>query len=206
MEVTKKELFTIPNGMTAARLLVSPFVAWKMYKNPAKTWPVAAAIALSDNADGFFARLGDKHPRLEKIGFRRSEIGRKADPLADKIFTAEILMAGMANSVVPKWLGALSLAQKVMISGLTIHNETNGIELEVTKLGKRTEFITNVAIGSLFIAESISDGRQKNTFRSAATALAAAGIAGASYAAYDYAKTANQLKDQAEAESIWLSP
>jgi phosphatidylglycerophosphate synthase len=140
------------------------------------------------------------------LGFRRSEIGRKADPLTDKIFTAEILLAGMANGVVPKWLGALSLAQKGVISALTIHNEASGIELEVTKLGKRTEFITNLAIGSLFIAESMTDDRQKNTFRSAAAALAAAGIAGASYAAYDYAKTANQLKDQADAEGIWLSP
>lgn len=195
MEVTKKELFTVPNGMTAARLLISPFIAWKMYKKPAETWPVAAAIALSDNADGFFARLGDKHPELAKLGFRRSEIGRKADPLADKLFTAEILMAGMANGIVPKWLGALSLAQKGVISALTIHNEATGIEIEVTKLGKRTEFITNVAVGSLFIAESITDDHQKYLFKSAAIVLAAAGIAGASYAAYDYAETANHLKD-----------
>lgn len=205
MEVTKEELFTIPNGLTGLRLLVSPFIAWKMYKSPAKTWPLAAGIALSDNVDGFLARLGDKHPGLARIGLRRSEIGRKADPLADKIFTAEILIAGMANGVVPRWLGAMSLAQKGVISGLTIHNEASGIELEVTKLGKRTEFITNAAIGSLFIAESITDDRKKDACRAAAIALAAAGILGASYAAYDYAKTANQLKSQAEAESIWLT-
>ncbi|HET7320629.1 MAG TPA: CDP-alcohol phosphatidyltransferase family protein [Candidatus Saccharimonadales bacterium] len=205
MEITKEELLTVPNGMTFGRLAISPLIAWKMYKNPAKAWPVAAAVAVSDNLDGFFARLGDRSPMLAKLGFRRSEIGRKADPFVDKIFTTEMLVAGMANGVIPKWLGALSLAQKGVISGLTIYNEANGIQLEVTKLGKRTEFITNAAIGSLFIAESITDDGKKEMFRSAAIALAAAGVAGASYATYDYAKTANQLKGQIEAEGVWLS-
>ena len=205
MEITKEELFTVPNGMTVGRLIISPIIAWKMYKSPAKTWPLAAAVALSDNIDGFFARFGDEHPNLAQYGFRRSEFGRKADPLADKVFTAEILAAGMANGVIPKWLGTASLAQKGIISGLTIYNEANGIELEVTKLGKRTEFLTNIAIGSLFIAESIDDADLRTKVRTGAVALAVAGIFGASYASYNYARAASQTRVASETNDTYLA-
>lgn len=188
------DLWTVPNLLTFGRLVASPAVAYYMYKHPRKAWPIALAFALSDNVDGLLARLGDTHPELAKYGFRKSEIGRKADPFADKVFTAEVLAAGMKNGVIPKWLGALSLAQKGVISGLTLYNEAHGVELEVTRLGKRTEFLTNVAIGSLFIAESIEDEQRKQVVRQTAIAIALGGIAGASLASYGYFRSAAQVK------------
>lgn len=194
MESITKDLLTVPNLLTFGRLAASPAVAWYMYKNPRKAWPVALAFAVSDNFDGILARLGDQHPELAKYGFRRSEIGRKADPFADKVFTAEILFAGMKNGVIPKWLGALSLAQKGVVSGLTLHNEAQGIELAVTKLGKHSEFATNVAIGTLFIAESVDDAERKQQLRKTAIAVAVGGIAGASLATYGYYQRAQEAK------------
>lgn len=185
MKLTRQEVLTIPNELTAARFAASPWVALKLYREP-ESWPLAAAFALSDIVDGKLARLGDKHPRLARLGFRRSELGRKADPFTDKVFTAEVLVAGMKNGVVPKWLGAISLAQKAVVSGITIYNEAHGAEVEVTKLGKYSEFATNTAIGSLFIAESATEGEQREQMRQVAMTVAAGGIAGALVAGYGY--------------------
>lgn len=197
MKFTRKEIFTIPNTLTAVRLAASPIVAKRLYKNP-ESWPLGAAFAISDNFDGMLARLGDSSPRLAELGFRRSEIGRKLDPLADKIFTSEVLVAGLLNGTIPKWLGGLSLAQKAAVSAVTLHNEARQAEVAVTRLGKYSEFATNLAIGTLFIAESLAEDSRRRQLRTAALALGALGFSGASLAAYGYHRTGERLvRDQA---------
>ena len=193
----KKDLLTIPNLLTVGRLALSPWVTREVYKDPGKAWKLAAGFAFSDNFDGILARLGDNHPELAKLGFRRSEFGRKADPFVDKIFTAEMLVAGMANGTVPKWLGALSLAQKGTVSALTLVNEKQGVELEVTKIGKYTEFATNTGIGMLFIAEGIDDEARSQEIRTAGLAIAVGGVIGASVATYGYYQKAKAIRELA---------
>lgn len=199
MKATTKEflhdIFTIPNVLTLGRLALSPLVAREVYKDPGNGWKLAALFAFSDNIDGMLARLGDKHPELAKLGLRKSEFGRKADPFVDKIFTAEMLVAGMANGTVPKWLGALSLTQKGAVSVMTLVNERQGTELAVTKLGKYTEFTTNAGIGMLFIAEGIEDEQRRHEVRTAGLAIAAGGIIGASAASYGYYQKAKAIRE-----------
>ena len=184
MELSKEELLTVPNALTLARLVMTPWVVKRLHRDP-RTWPSAAFFAFSDNFDGILARAGDTRPRLARLGFRRSEFGRKADPLADKVFAAAVVGAGMDNGVIPVPLGAASLVQKAAVSAVTIWNESHGVEMAVTRIGKRSEFATNMAYGVLFIATSLSPA-QRRVVRPIATAVAAAGVAGASYAAYTY--------------------
>src|SRR5947209_14797263 len=140
---------TVPNALTLARLVMTPWVVRRLHRDP-RTWPTAAAFAFSDNFDGILARLGNTRPKLARLGFRTSEFGRKADPLTDKVFTAAVVAAGMHNGVVPVSLGAASLAQKAAASGVTLWNESHGVEMAVTRVGKRAEFATNLAYGVLF--------------------------------------------------------
>lgn len=197
MKLTRQEVMTIPNALTAARLAASPLVARELHKDP-KSWPLAAAFAFSDNFDGILARLGDDRPRLARWGFRRSELGRKLDPVTDKVFTAEVLVAGMLNGTIPKWLAGASLAQKTIASAVTFCNEARNTELEVTKLGKYSEFATNLAIGSLFIAESLTDAEPRRQLRLAAGALGVIGVTGASLATYQCYRTGEQSQVDAE--------
>ena len=182
--VSRRDLFTVPNALTVGRLVMTPWVVKRLHDNP-RTWPVAAAFAFSDNFDGILARAGNTRPRLARLGFRTSEFGRKADPLTDKIFTAAVVGAGMHNGVIPSGLGAASLVQKAAASAVTLWNESHGVEMEVTRIGKRAEFATNMAYGVLFIATSLSPG-QRRVVRPIATAVGVAGVAAASYAAYTY--------------------
>lgn len=174
----------MPNGLTLARLLLTPWVVRRLHDDP-RTWPTAAAFAVSDNFDGILARAGETRPRLARLGFRTSEFGRKLDPLTDKVFTAAVVAAGMHNGVVPLALGAASLAQKAAASAVTISNESHGIEMAVTRTGKRAEFATNVAFGLVFIATSLPPQRRR-IVRRTATAVGAAGVTAASYATYTY--------------------
>jgi len=182
--VSRRDLLTIPNGLTIARLVMTPWVVKRLHDNP-RTWPVAAAFAFSDNFDGILARAGNTRPRLARWGFRTSEFGRKADPLADKIFSAAVVAAGMHNGVIPAGLGAASLVQKAAASAVTLSNEARGIEMEVTVVGKRAEFATNLSYGALFIATSLRP-EQRRVVRPVAVAVAAGGVVAASYAAYTY--------------------
>ena len=174
----------MPNGLTLARLVMTPWIVRRLHRDP-QTWPVAAAFAFSDNFDGMLARAGQTRPGLARLGFRTSEFGRKADPLTDKVFTAAVVGAGMHNGVIPVTLGAASLAQKAVASAVTVWNESRGVEMAVTRIGKRSEFATNMAYGVMFIATSLSP-EQRRTVRPIAIAVGAVGVAGASYAAYTY--------------------
>lgn len=185
MQLSRRELFTVPNGLTIARLLMTPWVVKRLHRDP-RTWPMAAAFAFSDNFDGILARAGETRPHLDRLGFRTSEFGRKADPLTDKVFTAAVVGAGMHNGVIPVPLGAASLAQKAAASAVTVWNESHGVEMAVTRLGKRSEFATNMAIGVMFIATGIRSSERRRMVRRIATAIGAAGVVGASYAAYTY--------------------
>jgi phosphatidylglycerophosphate synthase len=184
VQLSRKDLLTVPNGLTLARLVMTPWVVKRLHDDPA-TWPVAAAFAFSDNFDGILARAGDSRPRLARLGFRTSEFGRKADPLTDKVFTAAVVAAGMHNGVIPVALGAASLVQKAAASAVTVWNEAHGVEMAVTRAGKRSEFATNMAYGVLFIATGLSP-QQRRVVRPLALAVGVAGVAGASYAAYTY--------------------
>ena len=184
MELSRQELCTVPNGLTLARLIMTPWVVKRLHRDP-RTWPTAAAFAFSDYFDGILARAGETRPRLARLGFRTSEFGRKADPLTDKVFTAAVVGAGMHNGVIPAALGAASLAQKAVASAVTIRNESRGVEMAVTRIGKRAEFATNMAYGALFIATSLTPARRR-VIRPIATAIGAAGVAAASCAAYTY--------------------
>jgi phosphatidylglycerophosphate synthase len=184
MPVSRHDLFTVPNGLTLTRLVMTPWVVRRLHRDPS-TWPVAAAVAFSDNFDGILARAGDSRPQLARLGFRTSEFGRKVDPLTDKVFTAAVVVAGIRNGVIPASLGVASLAQKVGVSVVTLRNESRGVELAVTRIGKRSEFATNMAYGLLFIATSLRP-TQRRVVRPVAIAIGAAGVAAASYAAYTY--------------------
>jgi len=182
--VSRQELFTVPNGLTIARLVLTPWVVRRLYRDP-QTWPIAAVFAFSDNFDGILARAGERRPRLARLGFRTSEFGRKADPLTDKVFTAAVVAAGVHNGVIPAALGAASLVQKAGVSAVTVWNESRGAGMAVTRTGKRSEFATNMAYGVLFIATSLRPD-QRRVVRPIAAVVGAAGVAAASYAGYTY--------------------
>lgn len=205
MELSKRELLTIPNALTAGRFLAASYVAYKLYKNPRKWWLRAIGLGLTDK-DGFFARLGDgiknsdgsyrrpPNERLQNMGFRGSEIGRILDPTADMIYTGEVIIAGTANKVMPKPLAALLLAQKALVAYQTLDYRSKGIDIQVSRVGQYSEAVTDIGIAMLFAAESLDNQIHKDTVRSLGISVTLAGLAGKSYAGfYQYRQQAQRL-------------
>jgi phosphatidylglycerophosphate synthase len=184
VKLSRQDLCTVPNALTLGRLVLTPWVVRRLHRDP-HTWPTAALFAFSDNFDGILARAGDTRPQLARLGFRTSEFGRKVDPFTDKVFTAAVVGAGMHNGVIPPALATASLAQKAAVSAVTMRNESRGVEMAVTTVGKRAEFATNMAFGVLFVATSLRPGRRR-VVRPLATAVASVGVAAAAYAGYTY--------------------
>lgn len=192
MKFNSHEVFTVPNAVSAARLIATPFVAKKVAENPSKGWLPAAAFALTDKVDGVLARLEDKSPALARLGFRRSEVGRKGDPVIDKIFSMFMVGAGLKSGAIPRSIGVASLAQKTLVSLNTLRAEANGINLQVSRTGQVAEFISATGLTGLIAAEAIEKPALKQIAKVAAGAAAIVGVCLATEAMLDYREDFNQ--------------
>ncbi|MDO8575916.1 MAG: CDP-alcohol phosphatidyltransferase family protein [bacterium] len=76
---------TIPNVLTASRILVSPLIIWMALSNSnrALIWVLVAVFSVTDAVDGWFARTFGQETSL----------GAQLDPLADKIYPLSIFSA-----------------------------------------------------------------------------------------------------------------
>ena len=82
--IKRKDIFTIPNGLSLLRLLLVPIIVWLYAKK--QNYPVSIALiavsGLSDIADGYLAR------RFNWV----SDVGKVLDPLADKLTQCALIV------------------------------------------------------------------------------------------------------------------
>lgn len=96
----------IPNLLSVARLLLSPYIVWLIHQRrfeAAAAWLIAAA--LTDACDGWLAR---------RFGWT-SQTGAYLDPVADKVLLVCVFAALGVAGVVPVWFVAIVLARDVLI-------------------------------------------------------------------------------------------
>lgn len=192
MELSQR-LLTVPNIITLGRALAIPWIFVLVMQDPGRYWWIAAAFALTDNVDGILARLEDKSKRFKDLGFRRSEPGRRLDPIVDKVFIAAILIAGIIHGAIPLWLGGLSLIQKAVTVIITLAAELRKIKLQVLRIGKYGEFTANAGFILLLAKEAVSTPALKESLQSGASLIALIGIALAVLADYGYARRAGLM-------------
>ena len=188
MKLSRRKL-TVPNIITLVRALAIPWVFTLVWRDPAGNWWIAAAFALTDNVDGILARLEDKSHRLRSLGFRRSETGRRLDPIVDKLFIAAIIVGGLLHGAIPHWLGALWFAQKSVLMVIGFTAEARRKHLQVSAMGKYGEFVTNCGLIGLLAAQAVG-GTLRGRLDYAAQFIALVGIGSAALATYGYAKSA----------------
>lgn len=96
MKFYKREMFTIPNILTYIRILCVPFFIWVMLDNSISQHTMIALgifmfATLTDMVDGYIAR----HYNLI------SDIGKVADPIADKLLQVSTLLCFTINQDIP---------------------------------------------------------------------------------------------------------
>ncbi len=122
-------LWTIPNLISALRLLAIPWFLWLLLHDDR---PIAAGILLAvlgatDWIDGYIARHFDQG----------SEIGKVMDPVADRVLLISGAVALLIDGSVPLWVGIVVLAREALISVATLGLAAKGARrIDVQWIGK----------------------------------------------------------------------
>jgi cardiolipin synthase len=126
-------VYTLPNLLTASRLVMAPIVVWLLLSGDVTLafW-VFTAAAITDLLDGNIARIFDM----------RSVLGAWLDPIADKVMLLSSLFALVWIGVLPVWLALIvALRDLVVLGGAAAYRRlTGGLVVAPTLLGKIATF------------------------------------------------------------------
>ncbi len=107
--LSKKDILTVPNALSAFRILLIPVIVW-LYVIAEQRYLAVGAVLLSavtDIADGYIAR------RFHMI----SDVGKLLDPVADKLTQAALLICLASRWPLIYWVFAL-LCLKEIVQGV----------------------------------------------------------------------------------------
>jgi cardiolipin synthase (CMP-forming) len=131
--VQTDRVLTVPNALSALRLLGVPVFLWLVLGPHADGWAVLLLMVsgFTDYLDGYLAR------RLRQI----SRIGQLLDPAADRLYTVATLVGLAIRDIVPWWLVILLLLRDVMLLATAPTLRRLGLTaLPVHFLGKAATF------------------------------------------------------------------
>lgn len=145
----------LPNSITVVRIALAPVVPILLFQDSGglrlAAFGVFLAAALSDLWDGYLARSRDQ----------TTEFGKVADPIADKLLLAVVLVplwwlttrrAGLGGlpllGGVPLWAVAVLLGRELLITGMRMLAARRGVVLASARVGKHKAFTQNIFIGS----------------------------------------------------------
>ena len=138
---------TIPNALSAARLLGVPVFLWLVLGLRSQTgdwWAVALLIAAaaSDWLDGKIARALNQQSRL----------GQVLDPAADRLYIVATIVALAVRSIIPWWLVILLAVRELMLGVvLLVLRRHNYGALQVSFVGKAATLALMYAFPLLFL-------------------------------------------------------
>jgi cardiolipin synthase (CMP-forming) len=104
----RDRVLTIPNALSAARLLGVPVFLWLVLGPKQDAWAVALLIAsgVTDWLDGKIARALNQQSRL----------GEALDPAADRLYIVATLIGLAVRGIIPWWLVALLGARELIVA------------------------------------------------------------------------------------------
>ena len=138
-------VWTIPNALSALRLLGVPIFLWLVLVHHADVigFAVLVLASITDWLDGALARSLHQYSRL----------GSLLDPLADRCYIAATLVALALRSIIPWWLVAILVAREVMLLALLPMLRARGlVSLPVTLVGKAATFCLLWGFPSLLLS------------------------------------------------------
>jgi CDP-diacylglycerol--glycerol-3-phosphate 3-phosphatidyltransferase len=145
--VVSAPLAQLPNALTVLRLLAIPVFVVLLYRTDGEgSWFLAglfAAIALTDQVDGFLARRWHVE----------SEFGRFADPLADRLMIDAAFFLLCLDGRLPWVALAVVLGRDVLLIGGYGVVKDRGYELSVSTLGKASTWVLYAAITGVIASD-----------------------------------------------------
>lgn len=142
---TKNSLFTLPNTLSAFRILLSPLFFWLLLADFGISKFIAVGVfaigAVTDYYDGYIA---EKNSTV-------TSVGKLLDPIADKILTFSALIYFLiANHIFPVIIIGLIL-RDIIITIYRFIKMSNGIIIPASKLAKFKTTLEMIAIALVII-------------------------------------------------------
>jgi cardiolipin synthase len=157
MNLSRKEVLTIPNLVTFIRALGIPIFLWLLLKENLHGWSfiVMAIGAWTDYFDGKLARwLGQE-----------SELGAILDPAIDRLYIAATVIGLALKHYIPWWLVVVLATRDLwMLAMVKIYRNKTGRVFTVTFLGKAATFNLLYAFPFLLLAGHSAWGQFAHTF------------------------------------------
>jgi cardiolipin synthase len=128
-----RRIWTVPNLLSASRLLGVPVFLWLLLGPRADGWAllVLALSGLTDWADGVLAR------RLNQL----SRLGELLDPLVDRLYILASLLGLVLRHILPWWLAAVLIGRDLVLLCTLPALKRRGLTgLPVHYLGKAATF------------------------------------------------------------------
>ena len=174
---------TVPNAITAARLLLLPvFLALIVQRDHAAAMVVIAVVFATDFLDGFVAR---------RTG-TTSELGRWLDPVADRLTLLVVAVSFALGGLVPWWALVLLLVPDVLLSSFALW-AFGGAAFPVTRIGKVRTALLMTGLLVLLVGAALGDAAWAGGADRVVTTVGAvafgAGLVGHWVAAVQYAVT-----------------
>jgi CDP-diacylglycerol---glycerol-3-phosphate 3-phosphatidyltransferase len=133
----------VANGLTLVRLLLVPVFGWALVQQDGTDtrWRLIAFViftiaSITDRLDGDLAR------RRGLV----TEVGKLADPIADKALTGTALVGLSALGLLPWWVTVVILVRELGITLLRFWVIRHGV-IPASRGGKYKTFVQSVAIG-----------------------------------------------------------
>lgn len=128
-EHVSTRVVTIPNALSALRLLLIPVFVWVALgpENDLLAFGLLALSAVTDWLDGVVAR------RFDMV----SRVGQLLDPVADRLFVISTMLVLALRDIVPWWLVVALVARDVLLFFVQLVVHRRGVDpLPVHYVGK----------------------------------------------------------------------
>lgn len=158
---------TVPNLLSAARILATPVFAWLILtQHRVAATILLAVMGFTDFLDG----------RIARASGRISKLGVVLDPASDRLVVVVCLIALVANRSLPLWLGAAVLAREVLLLAAYAVVASSGFgRPKVSRLGKMATALLFVAL-PLLVLGSVARPAGLSLFAVGAALYYAAGL------------------------------
>jgi cardiolipin synthase len=141
-----RQVLTLPNLITLARLACLPLFLWLLFgkEDRAAAAALLALLGITDWVDGYLAR------HLGQV----SELGKVLDPVADRLLFLVGAGGILIDGSVPAWFAVIVLVRETLVGGATLVLAALGARrIDVTWFGKAGTFGLMIAF-PLFLASN----------------------------------------------------
>ncbi len=145
-EVQSDRVLTLPNVLSALRLLGVPLFLWLILVPEADGWAVALLIVagFTDWLDGYLARKWNQITR----------VGQLLDPVADRLYILATLIGLLLRGIVPAWFVLLLISRDLILAVVLAVLKRRGVTgLPVHFLGKAATFCLLYAFPLLLLGD-----------------------------------------------------